>query len=160
VHEGERDVQPALHSPGEAAHDAVGRGGEAEALEQLVDAGVELRPADALEASAQAQVLASRRLAVRAAALGDHADQTPDLGGLGAHIVARHAHAARIGSGQRRGDSHCRRLAGAVRPEQAEDGALLYREREAVERQNVARVVLDEAFRLNCIGCHFCTPDV
>ena len=82
----------------------------------------------------------------------------PDLGGLGGHVVARHAHAAGICSGQGRGDAHGGRLAGAVRAEKAEDGALLDREREAVERENVSRVVLDEALCLNCICCHCWTP--
>jgi hypothetical protein len=158
VYEGERDVEPALHAAREAAHDAVRGVGEAEALEQLVDTAVELGPADALEAPAEAQVLARGGLAVGAAALGDNAYQPPDRGGLGAHVVAGDARAARVGTGKRGGDPDRGRLAGAVRAEQAEHAALLDRERESVEREHVSRVVLDEALCLDCICCHCWTP--
>ena len=124
-HERKRHVEPALHAAGEPAHDPVRRVAEAEALEQLVDAGVELAPRDPVEPSAELEVLARRRLTVGSSALCHDARQSPHLRGLGRHVVARHASAAGVGTRERRGDAHGGRLARAVRAEKTEDGALL-----------------------------------
>ena len=114
---------------------------------------VELAPGDAVQAAAQAEVLARGRLAVGAAALGDHADRAPDRAGSvltswpATRALPESARASVVS------DPHRRRLAGAVRAEQAEHGALLDGERQAVERAHVAGVVLDEAICLDRIRC-------
>ncbi len=53
-------------------------------------------------------------------------------------VEAGDAGAARVGLEQRGEDAHGGRLAGAVRPEQPEHGALLRLEVDAVERHDVA----------------------
>jgi hypothetical protein len=93
-HERERHVEPTLHPAREGADDPVGGVAEAEALEQLVDAGVELAPGNAVQPPAQPQVLARGGLAIRPTPLRDDADQAPHLRGLGGHVVAGHASAA------------------------------------------------------------------
>jgi len=160
VHEREPDVESPLHAAREGADDAVGRLAEAEAAEQLVDAPFELRAAHALQPAAQTQVLARRRLAVGASALGHHADAAPHLGGVRADVVAGDRRAALVGARQRREDADRRGLAGAVRPEKAEDRALLHRERQAVEGPHIARILLDEAHCLYCAACHCRPPGV
>ena len=81
VDEREPDVEPPLHAAREGADDPVGGVREAEAVEQLLDAALELRAAEAVEPAAEAQVLARGGLAVGAAALGDHADRAAHLRG-------------------------------------------------------------------------------
>ena len=64
MHQGDRDVQPALHSARVRPGDAAGRIREAELVEQLVRAPIEPPPAQALEVALQPDVLAPRQVAI------------------------------------------------------------------------------------------------
>ena len=85
------------------------------------------------------EVLAAGGVAVGAVLLADDADRVADAHRLGEHVEAGDAGAARVGAGERGEDPDGGGLAGAVGAEQAEDGARLDREVEAVERADVAR---------------------
>jgi hypothetical protein len=88
----------------------------------------------------QPQVLAAGRLAVEAARLGDDADRFADPGRFAQDVVARDLRRAAVRVSERGEDLHRRRLARAVRPEQAEDRPRRHREGEAVERLHVVPV--------------------
>ena len=81
--------------------------------------------------------------------LADDADRVADAHGLGEHVEAGDAGAAGVGAGEGGEDADGGALARAVGAEQAEDGARLDLEVEAVERAHVARVGLDEAAGLD-----------
>ena len=137
--EPEADVEPALHAARVAADDPVGRVGDAEQLEQLVDALAQPAPAHALHAPLQRQVLAAGRRRVDARLLRHVADRAANGVGLADDVVARDLGPPVVRAGQRRKHAHGRRLARAVRPEQAEDLALAHAERNAVERLHLRR---------------------
>jgi hypothetical protein len=71
----------------------------------------------------QHEVLASGQQRVESGVLGGDADVAPHLAGLLHHVEARDRPPPGIGEGERRQDAHGGRLAGSVRPEQAQDGA-------------------------------------
>ena len=117
--------------------------GEAEALEQVVDRGRARRRA-ARGCGPADEVLAPGRLAVDARSV---CATTPiarrTRSGSSQHVDPGDRGLAGVGARQRRQDLDRRRFAGAVRAEQAEDGAGLDRERDAVESPHLARVALD-----------------
>ena len=59
MQQAERDVEPALHAAGVRLGGAVGRGGEVEALEQLVDAPLQPPAGDVVDLALQDEVLAA-----------------------------------------------------------------------------------------------------
>jgi hypothetical protein len=149
VHERHRDVEPPLHAAGVGADQAAGGVGEAELIEQLAGSRRERTPVQAVDLPLQAQVLRPRGPAVDAGALADDADRPPHRG-RGVHdVVSRHPGHAGIGARERGEDADRRRLAGSVRPEQAEDRAGAYRQAEAVERRDFAGIRLDQTVRFD-----------
>ena len=87
-------------------------------------------------------------MVVEADRVGQIADPALDLERLAHRIVAEHADAAVRDLGQAEHHQDGRGLAGAVRPEQAEDLAARDRERDAVHGRGAA-VALGEALRLD-----------
>jgi hypothetical protein len=132
------EVEPAAHAAG------VGLGGpvaglvELEALEQLARAGPRCALAEVIEAPDHLEVLVAGEVLVDRGVLTCEPDVGAQLGRLGHDVEAGDAGAAPIGLEQRGEDAHGGGLAGAVRPEQAEDGALLRLEVDAVESDDVA----------------------
>ena len=143
------DVEPPLHAAGVGLDPPVARVGEAEALERLGDPLAQRGAGDPVELALDDEVLAAGRVAVDAVLLADDADRVADAHGLREHVVAGDAGAAGVGARERGEDPDGGGLAGAVGPEQAEDGAGLDLEVEPVERADVARVGLDEAVGLD-----------
>ena len=146
--EAHRDVQAALHPARVALGDAPSGVGEAELREQLVGALRELAATKSLQTALQDVVLAPGQFDVHAGLLRDDADRAANARRLARDVEPRDASGAAVGTGERRQDLDGRRLARAVRPEQAEDRAGLHAERQPVERLDVA-VSLGEACRLD-----------
>ena len=94
--------------------------------------------AHALDAALEHQVLAAGAELVDAGVLRDVADRAPHGVLLAAHVVPGHRGRAFVGVGQRDEHAHGRRLAGAVRAEQAEDLSFAHAERDAVQRLHLA----------------------
>ncbi len=112
--------------------------GQADARERRVDPRGRLGAADG---SDDAQVLASGEVQVKARLLDDRADALQRLRALGGHGMAEQAHAAgaRLGEAEQHADH--RRLAGAVRAEEAERRAARHLQVDAVERRALAEAL-------------------
>ncbi len=136
VDEAHGHVEPPLHAAGVGLDERVGLVGQPEGLEQVGCPPVEVGAAHALQAALEDEVLAPGRVAVDARCLRDVADRPPHRAGLGADVVSRDGRPTGIALRQGREDAHGRRLAGAVRPEQAEDLALGDGEPDPVEGAN------------------------
>ena len=95
-----------------------------------------------------AQVVERRHVVVEADGVGQIADQALDLERLARRIVAEHADGAGGHLGQAQHHQNGRGLAGAVRPEQAEDLAAPDRERDVVHGRDAA-VALGQTLRLD-----------
>ena len=95
VHEREAEVEPALHPARVAAHLAVGRVGQPDALEQLAAAPFALGLAEPVQRALQAHVLAAGQERVERRLLQRGADRAPHLGALAHDVEARHARARR-----------------------------------------------------------------
>ena len=80
VDERQREVEPALHPAGIAAHLAIGRVDEADAGEQLDGPWRALGARQRLEARLEAQVLAAREQRIERGLLQRRADRLPHLG--------------------------------------------------------------------------------
>ena len=80
-------------------------------------------------------------------------DRAADGPRLGDHVVAQHPGLAGVGPEDRRQDPDGGRLAGAVGPEEAEDGAGRHEEVDAVERGNIPEP-FDEARGNDGSGVH------
>jgi hypothetical protein len=133
VDESERDVEAPLHPARVAAHDAIRRVDDPDQLEQLVDAGAQVVAGEALDPPLEHEVLSPGRLAVDARLLRDVADRAADAVRLPDRVVAGDERAAGVRLRQRRQHADGRRLARAVRAEQAEDLAAAHGERHARE---------------------------
>ena len=152
-----REVEPPAHPARVGLGDAVCGVLELEALEQLVGARAGLLFREVVEPSEHPEVLASGQVLVHGRVLAGEADRLAHRLRFADDVEARHACAAGIRLQQRREDADGRRLAGPIRPEQAENGAFLHLEVDAVERAHftLARAVdLDETFCFN--GGHAC----
>ena len=89
--EGQREVEAPPHPARVAADPAVGRLGEADALDQLVAAGAALALGDAVERRLQSHVLAGGQMGVERGLLQGGADRLADLPALGGDVVAADA---------------------------------------------------------------------
>ena len=88
VHEREREVEAALHAAGVAADLAVGRVGEADALEQLGAAAAALALGQAVQRGLEAQVLAAGEQRVERGLLERGADRLAHLRALADDVEA------------------------------------------------------------------------
>jgi hypothetical protein len=118
--------------------EASGRLGEAEGLEQLSRSRLGVGPPQPEEAPEQEQVLAAREVLVDGRELSREADEPAHRVGLGRDVAAEYARRAGVRLEQRREDPDRGRLPGAVRPEDAVDGAGADGEVDAVDGAHVA----------------------
>src|SRR5262249_48141592 len=123
----------------------IAKRGERGALEQLLRARRELRLREAVESRREAQVLEHRKLAVEAEALRDVADAGLQLGHVGGEIVAEDPRLARLHLEAPCDGPEERRLPRPVRPDDAEDLALVDREIDAPQRGALAVALLEAA---------------
>jgi hypothetical protein len=145
VHERERQVEPALHAARVAADLAVGRVGEADALEQLGAAAAPLGLGQPVEPALQLHVLAAGEEVVERGVLQRRADVPAHVGAMARHVEAGHGRAPR---GRRQeGGEHVdgRRLARSVGPQEAVDLARGDLEVDAVDGADVAFERPDQA---------------
>jgi hypothetical protein len=146
VQEAARDVQPLAHAARVALDALLLAALQADELEQLVDAGALRARLDGVELGEVAQVVQRRQPLVEAAvAAEDVADVLAHPARVVDDVVAEHPRRPRGGDQQR--DQHLdrRRLAGAVRPEQAEELALGDLEAHAAHRLDLERAPPDGA---------------
>ena len=132
------EVESPPHPARIRLRDAVARVLEVELGEQLVRATPRLGARQLVEAPEHPEVLAAGEVLVDRCVLAREADQLADGLRLARHVEPSHACAPVVGLQKRREDAHRRRLARAVRPEQAEDRALLHLEVDAVEGAHLA----------------------
>ena len=141
-----------LHAPAEAAaqvhHLAVRFGRQAEVLHHPLGARPNLGVAHAVEPRERAEVVPHRQKQLDGGLLNHDRDAPPHVERRGDDVVAEDAGGARCRPRERREDAQQRRLAGAIRAEQAEDRAARDVERQAVDgadgRLPAAGVELDE----------------
>ncbi len=133
-HEARGDVEAAAHPAGEARDRAVRGIRERERREQVVGASPGPRLRHAAEAGEQHQVLPRRERLVDRVELADEADALAHGRRVATHVDPVDARRALVEVGQRGEALHGRRLARAVRSEQAVHGAAFDGEVESVER--------------------------
>ena len=150
VHERPRDPQPLAHPAAERGDQRGGAIAEADLAEQRRGRRARARPRAAVEAAVVGQVLRGGLLQRVAGALGQHPDPRADPARPRVRD-AHHGEAARRRPEDRRQDAERRRLAGAVRAEDADELAGVRGEREALERGHAA-VLLAQADRLDGRG--------
>ena len=122
VHHRLRHQQPPPHAARQTAGVGVGLAGEADRRENLVGASLSLR--HAVEAGLQLQQLARREERVEVELLRHDADRPARRAHFRVDVVAPDARLARGAHDQPGEDVDQRRLAGAVRSQQAEERAL------------------------------------
>ena len=118
-------------------------------LDRRVAPAPELLAAKAVDARVEVEVLVHGEVVVERELLAHVADALADLLALGRHVEPEHRRAARRRREQAAEDADQRRLAGAVRAEQAVDAARVHLEVHAVERGEVAELARHVATR----GC-------
>jgi hypothetical protein len=119
-------VKPPAHAAGVGLDRASGRLGQAEALEQLVRALPGARRGQPAELADHDQVGPAGEVLVQRRVLTRQADDAADLRRRGDHVVAQYLRPAPVRAQQRGEHADGRGLAGAVRAEQAVDGAGRY----------------------------------
>jgi hypothetical protein len=143
VHEPEAHVEPALHAARVAAHDPVGGLGDAEEVEQVLDAVSQPRARHPLHAALQHQVLAARGIPIDARALRHVADRAANRIRVAHDVVPGDLGAPAVGRGQRGQYLDGCRLAGSVGAQQPEDLATPDAERDTVERLHLSVSLLE-----------------
>ena len=122
---------------------AVGRVGEREAPKQLVGARRDRGPRQLTEDAHHPQVLAAGEVRVDGCVLTGEPDASTHGRRLVNDVATEHFGASGVGAQDRREHAHGRRLARAVRPEEAEDRALVDLQVHAVEGGHVAETLLE-----------------
>ena len=152
MHEGEREVEPALHAARVAADAPVRRLDEADTLEQLAAAADALGLGHAVHPGLQPHVLATREEWVERGLLEGGADGGAHARALAHHVEAGDAGRARGRRKQRREHEDGGRLAGAVGPEEAVDLAGRDVEVDAVHGPRALLEFANEALGLDAGG--------
>ena len=119
VHERLADQHAPLHAARQRAHVGVGLRREVEVMQDLVDPVVVVAQAEV--AGLDAQRLAHREERIEHELLRHDAERAARVAVVGDDVVAQDAHRAAVGARQAGEDRDQRRLAGAVRTEQAEE---------------------------------------
>ena len=153
VDEPERDVEPALHAARVRLGEPVAGPGQADLVQDLLDALAPSGADDPVDLGLHLEVLAAGRLRVEAGLLPDDPDRTAYAARVPDDVESGHARLAAVWTGERGQDLHGRRLAGAVRAEQTEDRSRLDREAKPVERGDVALVRLPQVRCFDRIHC-------
>ena len=147
--EGLGDAEPLAHAARVGRRPPVGRFGDADAPEQLADLALAIG-ADAAKARDVAERLATGHPAVEAGVLGEVPKVAAMVAGRG-HRDAVDGGASGRRAGEPGKDLQGSRLAGAVRAEEAEDGAGRDVQRQVGQRLDVL-VVLGEAIHRDGVG--------
>ena len=150
VHEGQRQVEAALHPTRVRLDLALGRRLEADPLQQLVRPALTLFTGDAVQRRLQAQVLAARQQRVERGFLQRGSDRRPHLRALLDDIEACHPGSAVSRRQQRRQHVDGRALARAVRSQEPVDLAFGDDEVDAVHCADVLELA-DEPLRLDAV---------
>jgi hypothetical protein len=153
VHEGGGEVEASAHPAGVGAGDAVAGLGEAELLEQLAGAPVDLLRRQVRELADEREVLAPGEVLVDRGVLTGETDLGPHELRVVAHVDAEHARRAVVGTQQRREHAHGRGLAGTVGPEEPEHLTLAHLERDPLHGFDVTEP-LHEVVGDHCQLCH------
>src|SRR6185436_149619 len=132
-HENLRDLHAAAETAAQVLHLAMGFGAEAKVRQHPLDAYPDLGVAQAVKPREGAEVVAHRQKQLDGGLLNHDGDAPAHVERRGDDAVAEDAGLARGRPGERREDLQQRRLAGAVRTEQAEDRASRDVEREVVD---------------------------
>jgi hypothetical protein len=133
VHQGGGEVEPAPHATRVGADVAVDRVADVDEGDEVVDAGVDLGLAEAVEAALEPQQLPTALLGVEGCLLEGDTDPEPHLLGMGGDVVTGDDRAAGSRLQQRAEHADGRRLAGAVRPQEAVDLPFVDLQVEAVD---------------------------
>ena len=145
------DEQAALHAAREAAHAVVFHIFELDIVQQLMDARFALAASHVVQTRVELHVLPDREVLVEIDMLRHDADQALDVLCMGAGVLPVIADRAGRRLHQECQHPDRRRLARAIRPEQAERLALADRERELVDGRLVrvlpARILVRVLFR-------------
>ena len=141
--------------PGVGPGRSVGRLVELEPLQQVDRAASDLGAGQVVQAADEGQVLAPGEVGVDRRELAGQADHRSELARIAYDVVARDRRAARVGREEGGQDPDRGRLAGAVRTEQAQDGALLDAQVDAGEGVDVP-VRLGQAERFDREGHRDC----
>ena len=123
MHEGGGQIEPAAHAARVGLGRAVGGVGQAEAVEQLVGPGTQLRPGQVGEPADEPQVLAAGEVLVDRGVLPGETDALAHRLRVVGDVEAEHLGPATVGTEDGREDAHGGGLAGTVGAEQAEDRA-------------------------------------
>ena len=150
MHESHREIEPALHPARVAADLPVGRVRQSDAGNQLVGTLVAFAARERLQRCLQAKMLTSGQQRVERGLLEGGADRGTHVRALGDDVVARHSCHTRGGRQQRCQHVDGRRLAGAVRSEEAVD---LPRSDREVDSVNGPRAVLEISYQPDCLDC-------
>ena len=119
------DAEPLALAPRQVTGAAVGLRGEPHEVEHVGDLVLDVAvPRKGEEAGGVPQHLPRRQLLVEVRLLGQVTDQAADGQALAADVVPEHRRRATGGGGQAEEHPHQGRLPGAVRAEEAEEGAL------------------------------------
>ena len=158
VDQGVRQAQPLLHAARERLDVVVAAIGEVDELQEVADRPASLRGRQAVAASEEVQVLPDLHVVVDPEHVRHEPEDAPDLVG-----VPRHGPAGDLGDARRRlqergQDPERRGLAGAVRPDETEDLALLDVEVHAGDGHR-RRVALDESLGPDD-GAHSTVPRI
>jgi hypothetical protein len=143
--EAEGQVEPAALAAGQLGGAHVALGVELDELDHLVH-----RARPGVPAAVHLEQLADGQLLLDSARLEDHADALAQGRLAAGGVVAEEAHRARVGAALALHDLDGRRLACAVRAEQAENLALAGIEADAANRIHRA-VALSQVAYLNCV---------
>jgi hypothetical protein len=147
VHEAERDVEPPLHPARIRLRRPVRGVGEPEPLQELAHPVAPRSAREPVDHGLHLQVLPPGRICVEARLLAHDADRLADARSIADDVEARRACLAAVGAGEGGQDLDRRRLAGPVRPEQAEDRPDRDAEAEPVEGSHTVPVGLDQIAR-------------
>src|SRR5215218_1574240 len=155
VDEGPGDEQPLTHAAGQLAHVRAPAFGQPREREQLVAPRAGGGAGQPEVARVHEQVLADAQVAVEVVVLGHDAEARLDLAAMARDVQPEHRQAALAHARQPVDHLHRRRLAGAVRAEEAEALAALHVEVDAVDRDDAA-VGLAQAARVDgrAVGAH------
>ena len=145
VHERRRQIEPALHPAGVALDQPVGRVLELHQLEQLLRALEAPRAGEAEQPPLQNEQLAPALARIEPGLLERDPDAATHRIGLAGHVHTRHLRGARGDRQQRREHAHGRRLARAVRSQEAEHLSGLDPQVDASNRLDVSRSGWDSA---------------
>ena len=156
VQDGDGDVlhqdfgkpEPLAHAARVRADPVAGDLGKIDALERIGDARLALRLGEADQPRGVAQIVARAEIIVEADRIRQVADPALDRERFAHRIMTEHPRGAGRNLGQPEQHEDRRRLAGAIRAEQAEDLPARHRERHVVDRRRPV-VALGQALRVD-----------